>query len=85
MFFKTEVGHERTDHARDGPTGKTLSYHCVQELIAVVDTAIGIDHLESIRITIECNAKICAARTYFGGQALWMQRSNVLVDVEAIG
>ena len=61
-----------------------LAHDRVQQLIAVVDPARAVNHLDTVGIAVQCNTQVRLAFANLLDQAFRVQRTDILIDIEAV-
>ena len=80
------VGHERTDHTRHlGTAVQAVRGHDVEQLIAVEQTAFGVDDLQAVGVAVERNAHVCTMFGHGLDQGLGVGGAHAFVDVQTVG
>ena len=84
--FHRHVGHECAHHTWDHfVIRQTVVRHQIQQFVTVVQTALRVHHLQSVRIAIERNAKVSLVGFDSTHQRIGMRGTHFVVDVQAIG
>ena len=84
-LLESEVAHQRADHAaRHRAAPPVVERDHIQELVAVVHAAFGVNHDQSVAVAVEREAKVGTVIHDGVLQMAWMRRPDVVVDVEAI-
>jgi hypothetical protein len=53
------VGHQRAHHARHGlALGQPVGGHHVEQFVAVVEPALGVDHLQPVGVAVQRDAVV---------------------------
>ena len=56
--FKREIAHQSTDNSGHGALFQPPRDDGIQQLVTIVEMPCGIDHLDPVAVTVECNAEI---------------------------
>jgi hypothetical protein len=71
------VGHQRADHARHRlAAAPAVGGHHVEQLVAVVEAALGVDHLQPVGVAVQRDAVVGAVLGHRGTSACgpWRRR-----------
>ena len=62
LTLQAEIRHQGAHYAGNRRARQPFAHHCVQELVAVVDPARTVNHLDTIGVSVQGNAKVCTDR-----------------------
>ena len=80
------IRHQGTDHARQRlATAQALVSHQVEQLIAVVQAALGVHHLQAVGVAVQRHAKVGLVFFDCGHQGLGVGGAHLVVDVQPVG
>ena len=84
--FDRHVGHQRADHARHGlALRQALGGHHVEQFVAVVQAALGIDDLQPVGVAVERDAVVGTVLGHRRHQRRRRRGADTSVDVDAVG
>ncbi len=84
--FDRHIGHQRADHAGNAvSTGDAVLHDRIQQLVAVVEPAVGVDHLQAVGIAVEGQPEVRAVGLDRLDQLVGRGGAIAVVDIAAIG
>ena len=83
--LETEVAHQRADYrTAQRPGGQAIAHEQEQQVVAVADRSVRVDHLHAIAVAVEGDAEVGAALAHGRLQQAQVGRAAAGVDVEAV-
>ena len=83
-MFERQIGHQRPGNTGHRPLAQTAFDHRQQQLVAVIDFALRIDHDQPVGVTIQRDPEIGLPRQHRFAQSCRRRRAAILVDIQAI-
>jgi hypothetical protein len=84
-MLESKIAHQRTDDALDLGDTRPATNNCEQQLVAIVEIAFGIDHLQTIRIAIQRHPEISPIGQHSVTQRLGCRSTYAIVDIQPVG
>ncbi len=82
--FQRHIRHQGADCTFYRTDLQAVLDHHIQQLVAIINTAAGIDHHQAIGVAVQGNADICVIGAHSQRQRVRRSRTKAGIDVETV-